>query len=643
LAQDSRSATKRSQSETHQLPFQRFKRAMSKLAAQIVVALALATQSADAAVTCAAGYTIQAGKDNSFCASDSASCMTDPTCCKAPKTCKSEAASISCDAGKANKKDTTTTDNMDAAATKTACCSAKATCAAAACPAGYEKNSANNAQVCPGVAATTCLTTTGDKACCKIKSGTCLAWTGVGVQNNCGAGKHHLDAAKVGDTADKCCATDVMATCAAAACPAGYEKNSDNNLQVCPGVAATTCLTTTGVKPCCKVKSGTCKEWSLVNGNSCESGNHSVAPATIGADTDTCCAPDVMCNTHACPATHKLIADAATTKCAMGSCSNAACCTATCAAASCPAGYEKNSDNNLQVCQGVAATTCLTTTGVKPCCKVKSGTCKEWSLVNGNTCESGNHSVAPDTIGADADTCCAPDVMCDTHACPAATHHKLIADAATTKCAMGSCSNAACCTATCASSYICPAAYEKNSDNNLQACPGDAATTCSKTTGAKACCKVKAGTCKAWTNVVVGILHTCTGAKKQNVDPGTTGATADKCCTAEVMCDTHTTCPSTHELIADKATTKCAMGSCSNDKCCKGKATTCGGTTVTCGANKYKDTGKNSVVFESDKVAGCCSARSQCKDSATVVASSSTVAAPTFLAMVGILVYSAAK
>merc|ERR1711862_593693 len=111
------------------------------------------------------------------------------------------------------------------------------------------------------------------------------------------------------------------------------------------------------------------------------------------------------------------------------------------------------------------------------------------------------------------------------------------------------------------------------------------------------------------------------------------------CCTTNVMCDTHT-CPATHELIANAATTPCSGSTCQNAVCCKYKETVCGGATVACSNNEYVDPSKAGVTFTSH--ADCCTADAQCKDTSATEASVSVSATPTIFLIAAVL-YTAAN
>jgi len=208
-------------------------------------------------------------------------------------------------------------------------------------------------------------------------------------------------------------------------------------------------------------------------------------------------------------------------------------------------------------------------------------------------------------------TCCTaptPKKTCATEvlsvACDADSYNKMDTTAT------GSDSKAACCMkkATCADA-TCTGTMEKDTTKKDDAkCLGDAATCASMT-----CCKAKTGTCFAWSTAG----NTCDAGKSiRLVDHAKTGSDKAACCTADVMCDSHT-CPSaTHELKAGAAQWPCAEGACTNDMCCKCKSTTCCMAASTCGANMYKDSAKYGVIF-ADKDKDCCTAKAQCKDSVT--------------------------
>lgn len=190
---------------------------MSKLAAQLFIVL-VSTPRADAAITCATGYTAKTGADDLYCAMGAASCQTDATCCTPPTTCMSDAANIACDAGKYNKMDATETGN-DA---KAACCMNFATCADATCPAGYEADSANSAEKCSGAPAT-CSTTTGAKPCCKAVATSCREWELGGAK--CPFGDYIKEYGKTGisGSGEDCCRSNNKGMCGVHTCPPNYE------------------------------------------------------------------------------------------------------------------------------------------------------------------------------------------------------------------------------------------------------------------------------------------------------------------------------------------------------------------------------------------------------------------------------------
>lgn len=216
---------------------------MSNLAAQFLVAFALATQGAKAATTCAADYTAKTSVDDKYCSTDAKSCSMDPTCCTAPtppKTCQTEV--VTCDADSYNKKDATATGSDS----KAACCIKKATCADATCTGTMvEDDTKGDALKCDGDAAT-CASMT----CCKVKTGTCFAWNAAG--NTCDAGKsiRLVDHAKTGSDKAACCTADVK--CSTHTCPsATHELKVNAATSMC---AQGTC----DDSQCCQCKSTTC-------------------------------------------------------------------------------------------------------------------------------------------------------------------------------------------------------------------------------------------------------------------------------------------------------------------------------------------------------------------------------------------------
>jgi len=169
--------------------------------------------------------------------------------------------------------------------------------------------------------------------------------------------------------------------------------------------------------------------------------------------------------------------------------------------------------------------------------------------------------------------------------------------------------------ATCATASCAGYMEKDTTKGDSEQCAGDP-TSCSAT-----CCKAKADLCYAWNlagNACDAGFSIHTGAMAG------TGSDKAACCTANVMCSTHT-CPSaTHELKAFAETTACTDGVCTNEMCCKCLSTTCCASTITCATNMYKDSDKNGVIF---KVAStdCCTAQAQCKDSVTTAVSGAPV------------------
>lgn len=172
-----------------------------------------------------------------------------------------------------------------------------------------------------------------------------------------------------------------------------------------------------------------------------------------------------------------------------------------------------------------------------------------------------------------------------------------------------SANKAQCCMkkATCATA-TCSAHLEKDTGKSDDVkCPGDA-TSCENS-----CCKDKAGLCWAWYQTAGN--QCVDGTSMRSAWWSKMGSDKAACCGADVKCSTHA-CPATHEHKANAASFTCTDGTCDDSQCCLCKATTCCGTTVTCGTNMYKDSAKNGVTF-TDKSTDCCSAQAQCKDSPT--------------------------
>lgn len=281
---------------------------MAKLASLFLVFFAVASQTADA-VVCNQGWQPRTGVDASYCPTLVAtSCKSSITCCTAVETCSSASASISCDSNQYNKADSTPTGGAN---TRTQnCCVAKATCAADTCPStsGHIANAANSAQQCTS-GVSSCSATT----CCKLDPTLCAAW--FAAPNQCATGKSRRQVTTTGTDANACCVDNVM--CNSHTCPSATHELMAN-------AATTTCLY--GVctnDQCCQSK--TCAVWEM--SNNCPTGKTALQGSTAGTDANACCADNVMCSSHTCPAaTHELITNAANTVCQYAACANAQCC-----------------------------------------------------------------------------------------------------------------------------------------------------------------------------------------------------------------------------------------------------------------------------------------------------------------------------
>lgn len=256
---------------------------MAIFAAKCLVVLALATQGADAAVTCATGWTAKTGVDNVYCNGDATSCQTDTDCCTMGAMCA--AANPTCDAGMYNMADTTLVGSN----AKAACCVNQATCSQATCPAGYEKDSDTSNTKCPGGASTCGAYLLGQGgACCKLIAGTCMAWRSA--PNTCPNGKNVFDYGKTGSDADACCSAVVK--CNTHTCPATHQLKANAANVPTAGCAAAACTNA----ECCDVKTTVCLGAGTIScgTNKYRDPNKAGVTVTVNKATD-CCSNQAQC------------------------------------------------------------------------------------------------------------------------------------------------------------------------------------------------------------------------------------------------------------------------------------------------------------------------------------------------------------